>query len=61
MSTSSAALPLVTSAVVALVAIAGATVAVCLGHIDASTYAAIVAGVTGASVGVGAHAAGTRA
>lgn len=53
--------PLVVSGVVALVAIAGSTVAVCLGHIDASTFAAIVGGVTGASVGVGAHAAGTRA
>ncbi len=57
----SAAVPLVVSAVVAIVAICGATVAVTLGHIDASTYAAIVAGVTGASVGVGAHAAGTKA
>lgn len=57
----SAAVPLITSAAVAAVAIAGSTVAVCLGHIDASTYAAIVGAVTGASVGVGAHAAGTRA
>jgi hypothetical protein len=56
-----AALPLVVSGTVAALAIAGSTVAVCLGHIDASTFAAIVGGVTGASVGVGAHAAGTRA
>lgn len=61
MGAGSAAVPLVTSAGVAVVAIAGATVAVCLGQIDASTYAAIVAGVTGAGIGVGAHAAGTRA
>lgn len=55
------ALPLIFSGVVAVCAIAGATVAVCLGHIDASTYSAIVAGFGGAGVGVGAHAAGTKA
>lgn len=48
----------VTAALVAVIAIAGATVAVCLGHIDSSTYAAIVAGFGGAGVGVGAHSAG---
>lgn len=57
----SAAVPLIVSGAVAVVAIAGSTVAVCLGHIDASTFAAIVGGVTGAGIGVGAHAAGTRA
>lgn len=61
MSSTSSTVPLVVSAGVALAAIASATVAVVLGHIDASTYAAIVGGVTGAGLGVGAHAAGTRA
>lgn len=53
--------PLIVGGVVALGTIAGATVAVCLGHIDAQTFAAIVAGAGGAGIGVGAHAAGTRA
>jgi len=52
---------LIVSAVVACVAIAAATVAVALGKIDASTYAAIVGTFGGAGVGVGAHAAGVRA
>lgn len=57
----SAAVPLVISGVVAVVAIAAATVAVVLGHIDAQTFAALVGSFGGAGVGVGAHAAGTRA
>lgn len=42
----------------AIVGVIGATVAVCLGHIDAETYIALVGPVVGAGVGVGAHAAG---
>jgi hypothetical protein len=57
----SAAVPLIVGAVVAVVAIAGATVAVCLGHIDPQTFAAIVGVFGGAGIGVGAHAAGVRA
>lgn len=59
MSTSS--VPLIVGAVVAVVAIACATVAVSLGKIDSSTYAAIVGVFGGAGVGVGAHAAGVKA
>ena len=57
----SASVPLIVGAVVAVVAIVAATVAVSLGKIDSSTYAAIVGTFGGAGVGVGAHAAGTRA
>lgn len=39
-------------------AIIGATVAVCLGHIDQQTYATIVGFGAGGGLGVGAHAAG---
>lgn len=39
--------------------IAGATVAVCLGKIDAPTYIGIVGPVLGIGVGAGVHAAGT--
>lgn len=56
----SASVPLLVGAAIAAFAIAGATVAVCLGQIDASTYAAIVGSAMGAGIGVGAHAAGTR-
>ena len=56
----SAAVPLISSAIVAVVAIAAATIAVSLGKIDAQTYSAIVGVFGGAGVGVGAHA-GTRA
>lgn len=52
---------LYTTGVVALVAIVGATVALCLGHIDGGTFAGIVGGLGGAGAGAGAHAAGTRA
>lgn len=58
---SSAVVPLVFSAVVALAVIAGATVALCLGHLDSQTFAALVGSFGGAGVGIGAHAAGTRA
>lgn len=37
----------------------GATVAVCLGKIDAPTYIGIVGPVLGIGVGAGVHAAGT--
>lgn len=57
----SASVPLIVGAVVAVVAIAAATVAVSLGKIDSPTYAAIVGTFGGAGVGVGAHAAGTKA
>lgn len=57
----SAAVPLIVSGVVAVCAIAAATVAVVLGHIDPQTFAAIVGAFGGAGIGVGAHAAGTRA
>ncbi|HEY4441642.1 MAG TPA: hypothetical protein VGN14_14380 [Candidatus Elarobacter sp.] len=47
--------------VVAICAIAGSTVAVSLGKIDGQTYAGIIAGFGGFSLGVGAHAAGVSA
>lgn len=50
--------PLFFSAIVSVVAIAAATVAVALGKIDGSTFAAIVGVFGGTSAGVGAHAAG---
>lgn len=58
MSTSSLAVLLPT--LISLAAIAGTTVAVSLGQIDASTYAAIVAGVAGIGTGAGVHANGVR-
>lgn len=48
------------SGAVALAAIAGATVAVCLGHIDAGTYSGLVGVALGGAVGVGSHAAGVN-
>lgn len=47
-------------AAVAIFAVAGATVAVCLGHIDSSTYSTIVGGALVGGIGVGAHAAGVQ-
>jgi hypothetical protein len=44
--------------VLALAGVIGSTVAVCLGHIDTSTYVALVGPIVGAAAGVGAHAAG---
>lgn len=49
-----------TGGAIALAAIIGATVAVCLGHIDSSTYSAIVGGGLTGGIGVGAHAAGVK-
>jgi hypothetical protein len=51
--------PQLTALAVGLVAIVGASVAVCLGHIDPSTYIAVVASFGGVGVGAGVHAAGT--
>jgi hypothetical protein len=48
------------TALTALATIASATVVVSLGHIDAGTYAAIVAGVAGIGTGAGVHAIGVR-
>jgi hypothetical protein len=56
-----ATVPLVVGGVVSCVAIAGATVALCLGHIDAGTYGAIVGTFGGGGLGVAAHAAGVKA
>lgn len=42
-----------------LAAVIGATVAVCLGKIDAPTYIAVVTTFGGVGVGAGVHAAGT--
>jgi hypothetical protein len=53
-------LPGVLGAAIAIVAIIGATVAVCLGHIDGSAFTGIVAGVGGGGLGAGAHAAGVK-
>lgn len=47
-------------AIVAIVAIIGATVAVCLGHIDAGAYTGIVGAGLGGGIGAGAHAAGVN-
>lgn len=51
----------VVAGLIALAAIASATVAVALGKIDGASYAAIVSGVTGVGLGAGVHslAAGT--
>lgn len=43
---------------IALTAVIGATVAVCLSKIDAPTYVAIVTVFGGVGVGAGVHAAG---
>lgn len=51
-------LPLITSALVTVAIVAAASVALALGHIDGSTFSAIVAGFGGAGVGTAAHAAG---
>ena len=54
-------LPLLNPAAVAIVAIAAATVALCLGHIDQATFVAIVGSFGGVGIGAGAHAAGVNA
>jgi len=50
--------PALIGGVIALAAIVGATVAVCLGHIDAGAYTGLVGVALGGGVGAGAHAAG---
>lgn len=50
--------PALIGGVIAIVAIVGATVAVCLGHIDAGAYTGLVGVALGGGVGAGAHAAG---
>jgi hypothetical protein len=57
----SQALPQLAAYVLGLAAIVGATVAVCLAKIDASTYIAVVTTFGGVGVGAGVHASGTRA
>lgn len=49
-----------TGAIVTVVVVVGATVAVCLGHIDAGTFAGIVGAGLGGGIGAGAHAAGVK-
>lgn len=44
--------------VLALAGVTGATVAVCLGHIDQPTYIGLVGPVLGVGVGAGIHAQG---
>ena len=51
--------PQLTALALGAIALVGASVAVCLGHIDASTYIAIVASFGGVGVGAGVHQAGT--
>lgn len=51
--------PQLTALLFGLAGIIGASVAVCLGHIDTSTYIAIVGPVLGVGVGAGVHASGT--
>ena len=46
------------TAVIGLAAVIGATVAVCLGHIDSATYIAIIGPIAGVGVGAGVHAQG---
>lgn len=51
--------PQLTALVLGTVAIVGSSIAVCLGHIDPSTYVAIVAAFGGIGVGAGVNHAGT--
>ena len=46
--------------VLALAGVVGATVAVCLGHIDSPTYIGLVGPVLGVGVGAGIHAQGVN-
>lgn len=48
------------TALIGFAAVVGATVAVCLGHIDTSTYIAVVGPLAGVGVGAGIHAAGVN-
>lgn len=52
------AVPAIIGGVIALAALVCATVAVCLGKIDAGAYTGLVGVVLGGGVGAGAHAAG---
>lgn len=52
--------PGIIGAAVAIVAIIGATVAVCLGQIDGGTFAGLVGVCAGGGIGAGAHAAGVK-
>jgi hypothetical protein len=58
--TSSSLGSLIVSAVIALAAIAAATVAVSLGQIDGQTFTTLVAVFGGAGTGAGIHAAGVH-
>lgn len=53
--------PIILSAIVSVVAVVAAAVALVLGHITAGDFLALVGPLAGASVGVGAHAAGVSA
>jgi hypothetical protein len=50
--------PIILSAIVSVVAVVAAAVSLVLGHITAGDFLALVGPITGAAVGVGAHAAG---
>jgi hypothetical protein len=50
----------ISAAIVALAAIAAATVAVVTGHIDGQSFVAVVGPLAGVFVGIGAHAAGVN-
>lgn len=52
--------PGIVAGVVAIAAIVGATVAVCLGQIDGGTFAGIIGAFGGVAVGAGSHAAGVN-
>ena len=45
---------------IGLTTVVGATVAVCTGHIDPTTFIALVGPVGGVGVGAGVHAAGVQ-
>lgn len=51
-------LAIIVGGAVAAIAIAGATVAVCLGKIDAATFVGVVGAFGGVLTGAGAHASG---
>ncbi len=46
------------TAAIGVAAVVGASVAVCLGHIDSATFIAIVGPLAGVGVGAGIHTAG---
>lgn len=53
--------PQLTALVIGTTAIVGASVAVCLGHIDAATYIGVVSAFGGVGVGAGVLHAGVTA